>query len=91
VAAVEESCEVASITRTHASGVVAEPGNARALADAILTFYRDRTLMHQYGANARTTGLSFDRRVQVARYMDLFRRVSATPPVAAPVAARRTA
>ena len=73
VAAVEESCEVASITTTHECGLVAEPGDARALADRVETFYRDRDMTRRYGAHAREVGLSFDRRVQVGRYADLFR------------------
>ena len=39
VAAVEEACEVASIATTHDCGLVAEPGDAQALADAIRAFY----------------------------------------------------
>lgn len=80
VAAVEESCEVASITRRAECGLVAEPGNARALAERIRTFYRDRDLTARCGANARVVGLEFDRRKQVSRYLELFRRVSRSAP-----------
>ena len=86
VAAVEASCEVASITRTHECGLVAEPGDARQLADRILTFYRDRELLRRCGENARRVSLSFDRRGQVAKYMDLFRQVTARPSQAAAAA-----
>ena len=72
VAAVEETCEVASITRARECGLVAEPGNARDLADQILAFYRDREMTTRYGANARRAGLAFDRTVQVNHYMQLF-------------------
>ena len=75
VAAVEEDCEVASITRRHQCGLVAEPGEAKALADRIREFYGDRELTRRFGANARAVGLTFDRRGQVAKYMDLFRSV----------------
>ena len=44
VAAVEPSCEIASITQSNQCGLVAEPSNARAMADAIMTFYNDRDL-----------------------------------------------
>jgi hypothetical protein len=63
---------------------VAEPGNPRQLADRILAFYRDRDMTSRCGANARRVGLTFDRRAQVARYMDLFR------DLARPAAARTT-
>jgi hypothetical protein len=83
VAAVEESCEVAAITRTNDCGLLAQPGNARDLADRILDLYRDRNLAERLGANARTVGLSFDRSLQVEKYMHLFTtvapRTTATP------------
>lgn len=79
VAAVEDGCEVAVIARDGACGLVAEPGNARELADRILTFYRDRPMAMTYGANARAVGVTFDRKAQVARYMDLFREITESP------------
>jgi colanic acid biosynthesis glycosyl transferase WcaI len=76
VAAVEETCEVASITERHQCGLVAAPGDAQSLAARIREFYRDRALTMRFGANARTVGLSFDRRRQVSKYMELFRTVA---------------
>jgi glycosyltransferase involved in cell wall biosynthesis len=76
VAAVEEDCEVAALTRRHACGLVTEPGEAEALAAAIRTLYRDRELMARMGANARQAGVSFDRRTQVAKYRALFEQVT---------------
>jgi glycosyltransferase involved in cell wall biosynthesis len=76
VAAVEERCETAAITRARECGLQAEPGNAHELAVKILTFYRDPELMRRYGANARTAGLYFDRARQVTAYMDLFCELS---------------
>lgn len=76
VAAVEEGCEVAALTRRYGSGLVVEPGNATALAAAIRTFYEDRQQTVRAGERAREAGVSFDRRVQVARYMDVFRQVA---------------
>ncbi len=76
VAAVEETCEVASLTTTRQCGLVAEPGDAAALAERIRTFYADRDLRTRFGANARAAGLGFDRRAQVAKYMDLFTKVA---------------
>jgi glycosyltransferase involved in cell wall biosynthesis len=75
IAAVEEDCEVATLTRTHECGLVAEPGDADQLADRILSLYRDPERVRQYGVNARRVGLTFDRRAQVAKYMQLFRDV----------------
>jgi glycosyltransferase involved in cell wall biosynthesis len=86
VAAVEEACEVASMTRAHQCGLVADPGDARQLADCVEALYRDRELTRRCGANARRLGLSFDRRVQVARYAEVFR--SLMPAAAARVGAR---
>jgi putative colanic acid biosynthesis glycosyltransferase WcaI len=76
VAAVEPDCEVALLARTHECGLVAEPGDATALADRIRTFHADRELTGRFGRNARAVGLTFDRRVQVTRYMEVFRRVT---------------
>jgi glycosyltransferase involved in cell wall biosynthesis len=89
VAAVEEDCEVATLTRTHDCGLVAAPGDPAQLADRIRQFHGDRELTRRCGANARAVGLTFDRRAQVARYMQLFRdvaRPAASP--AAPVVAK---
>ena len=82
VAAVEETCEVASITARHECGLVAEPGDPQSLARRIREFHADRAMTARMGANARAVGLSFDRRGQVAKYMDLFRTVRR--PAAAP-------
>ena len=81
VAAVEESCEVASIATTHQCGLLAEPGDAAAIAARIREFHADREMTARFGANARAVGVSFDRRLQVARYMDVFRRVRPTADV----------
>jgi glycosyltransferase involved in cell wall biosynthesis len=75
VAAVEDECEVASIVRTQQCGRLAGPGNARDLADQILAFHADRAMAERLGANARAAGMAYDRRGQVRRYVDLFRRI----------------
>jgi glycosyltransferase involved in cell wall biosynthesis len=77
VAAVEEACEVASIATTHDCGLVVEPGNPQALADAIRACRADRARLAQRGANARAISTSFDRAGQVARYLEVFRTVKA--------------
>lgn len=92
VAAVEDDCEVASITRRHECGLVAEPGDPRQLADRILEFHRDREMAARFGDNARRVGVSFDRRTQVARYMELFHSVARRAPIpVAPAVAERKA
>lgn len=86
VAAVEDTCEVAAITRTSECGLIAQPGNARDLADRILDLYRDRDLGRRLGEKARAVGLSFDRSLQVAKYMRLFEAVVPPSPGAASIA-----
>jgi colanic acid biosynthesis glycosyl transferase WcaI len=82
IAAVEDTCEVASIATSHQCGLVAEPGDARQLADRVMTFYRNREMTTRYGENARAVGLSFDRRLQVSRYADVFRQLCGEAAVA---------
>lgn len=79
VAAVEETCEVAALTRRHECGLVVPPGDARKLADAIRVFRADRARAARCGANARILASSFDRRTQVGRYMEVFRSLRPAP------------
>src|SRR5439155_20992444 len=72
VAAVEEACEVAAITRKYDCGLVVEPDHPEDLAQKILTLYHDRTLADRLGANARQAALAFDRPLQVRAYYQLF-------------------
>jgi glycosyltransferase involved in cell wall biosynthesis len=87
VAAVEAGCEVAEITRAHECGLLAEPGNARDLADKIRQLHADRELTRRLAANARRAGLGFDRRQQVARYMHVFDAVRRSAAGVAPTTA----
>lgn len=80
VAAVEESCEVATITRRYDAGLLAAPGDAKELADKILTLYHDRDLAQRLGANARQAALAFDRPLQVHAYYSLFRQLADASP-----------
>jgi glycosyltransferase involved in cell wall biosynthesis len=72
VAAVDRDSEVAAATDKHHCGLVVEPGNARQLADSILTLYYDASQRRQLGSNARNAALEFDRPIQIRRYFDLF-------------------
>jgi glycosyltransferase involved in cell wall biosynthesis len=89
VAAVEEACEVASITRAYDCGLLATPGDARDLADRILELYHDPARAAACGARARAAGLSFDRTLQVAKYMTLFSSIAGpgSPSIAGKIAA----
>jgi glycosyltransferase involved in cell wall biosynthesis len=87
IAAVEEQCEVAALTRSRACGLVVEPGSAGPFAEAVMTFYRDRAMAARCGRQAREAALTFDRRTQVARYLDVFRAVCRTRSPAAPAGA----
>ena len=72
VAAVEESSEVAAITRAHGCGLLARPGAASDLAERIVELYADPARVRSLGERARTAALGFDRGVQVAAYHALF-------------------
>ena len=76
VAAVEEACEVADITKTYDCGFVTEPGNAQDLADKILALYLNREMTKRMGHNARQAGLMFDRSRQVRAYYNLFQELT---------------
>jgi glycosyltransferase involved in cell wall biosynthesis len=87
VAAVEETCEVAAITAQNACGLVAEPGNAASVAARIRQLHADRDLAARLAANARRTSALFERRLQIRRYVDVFRAVTGPQAVAEPAAA----
>ena len=68
VAAVESSSEVAALTTTHGSGVVTVPGDAAALADAIIALADDPARRQAMGARARDAATLFARDRQVAAH-----------------------
>ncbi len=68
VAAVEDACEVAAITRRHGSGLLAPPGDAAALAERIRALYRDRATLARLADRALQAGAAFDRPAAVAAY-----------------------
>ena len=87
IAAVEDSCEVAAITRKYDCGLIARPGDPRVLAERVEALYRDRSLASRLGENARAASLGFDRAAQVRKYADLFRTVTQPGLSPAPVSA----
>jgi len=76
VAAVEEESEITAVTRKYQCGLLAEPGNARQIADCVLTFYNDRALARRYGENARNAAFEFDRPIQIRAYYNLLTAVA---------------
>ena len=76
IAAVDPSCEVATIARDYGCGLLAAPGDPDALAGAIAAMYDDPVTTRLMGQRARSAALQFDRRVAVRAYYDLFIRVA---------------
>lgn len=87
VAAVEDTCEVAAITRRYDCGVIARPEDASALAEAIRAIYHDRARARQMGEHARAASVAFDRAAQVRKYADLFETLKGPRLTAAPAMA----
>ena len=75
VAAVDPSCEVARLAIEHRCGVLAAPGDADALASAVLTLHDDPAMARAMGARARELAWRFDRRAAAQAYYELFVRV----------------
>jgi glycosyltransferase involved in cell wall biosynthesis len=84
IAAVDPDCEVSELTRRYDCGVVAPPGDADALANAIRQLHGDRRRLVEMGGRAREASLAFDRRAQVAKYAALLRHVAKRAPFGAP-------
>jgi len=80
VAAVEDDCEVAVITRQRQCGLLARPEDGEDLARQVLTLYRDPELARQMGRNARQAALAFDRSVQVRAHANLFYELACGAP-----------
>jgi len=76
IAAVDPTCEVATIAQQYHCGVLSSPDDANDLAARIASLYDAPTLVRTMGVNARRAALQFDRRVAVQAYFDLFTRVA---------------
>ncbi len=76
VAAVEEECEVAPLTRAHRCGEVVAPGDAEAFAAHIRHFIERPEELRAMGVRARQAGLQFDR----PRMTAVFNRVLGAVP-----------
>jgi colanic acid biosynthesis glycosyl transferase WcaI len=76
IAAVDHTCEVATIASEYHCGLLAMPGDPDQLAQQIQMLVNQPELTRTMGANARRAAEQFDRRVAVQSYYDLFARVS---------------
>ena len=79
VAAVDEGCDVARITRAHECGLLASPGSPDEMATQIRRVYEDRPLGEAMGRRAREAASAFDRPVSVRAYYDLCTVVATRP------------
>jgi len=73
IAAVEESTEVSAITSRYRCGVLARPGDAAALASAILALADNHQERLAMGERARAAAADFSRERQVARHAGILR------------------
>ncbi len=72
VAATDPTAEPAVIARESGAGLVADAGDAEALADAIVALYQNPELAKEMGMRARQAAHQFDRKVAIQAYHDLF-------------------
>jgi glycosyltransferase involved in cell wall biosynthesis len=85
IAAVDPSCEVATIATQHGCGLVAPPGDLNALVKTIATLADDPASAAKMGENARRASWTYDRRASVRTYYELFAslcHVTTTPSAA---------
>lgn len=79
IAAVDPVSEVAALTERHHCGVLVPPGDAAALADAILRLAGDPHRRRVMGDRARVASELFSRERQVAAHASLIEEVSGRP------------
>jgi colanic acid biosynthesis glycosyl transferase WcaI len=77
IAATDPASEPAQIARDSGCGLIAAPGDAAALAEAIATMYDDPAMTKEMGSRARLVARHYDRTVAVQAYHDVFERVAA--------------
>ena len=77
IAAVDVDCDTADTVRKATCGLVAQPGNGQELAHAILSLYQNPGQREACGQAGRQYFLQhFDRRVVMAKYLDLIERLA---------------
>ena len=79
IAAVEPLTEVAALTEQHQCGVVVTPGDATALASAIIAMADDRTRRDAMGHRSRAASELFARDRQVAAHAQVIQQLAADP------------
>jgi glycosyltransferase involved in cell wall biosynthesis len=79
IAAMDPSAEAADIARAHGCGMLVAPGDADALADAIVALERDADARVAMGARARHAAWQFDRRRAVSTYYDTLAALAGAP------------
>ena len=79
VAAVDESSEVAAITRQHGCGLLATPGSASALTTQILALADDPGRRREMGTRAREAAAWFARDRQVAAHAQVLHHLGNQP------------
>jgi glycosyltransferase involved in cell wall biosynthesis len=77
IAAVDEESEVAAMTAQHGCGVRVAPGDAAALAEAIVSLRANPAQCAAMGERARAASALFDRARQVAAHAALIRAAGA--------------
>jgi colanic acid biosynthesis glycosyl transferase WcaI len=78
LASSEAGSGVATLVRTAECGICVNSGNAKELADAILTLYRDRPLCARMGQLGRLYAeANYSKQVAVARYNELLQKIFA--------------
>lgn len=80
IAAVEPLSEVAALTERHRCGVLVTPGNARALADAVVALADDPHEREAAGGRARVAAELFSRERQVAAHADVLESLDPDAP-----------
>ena len=76
IAAVDPVSEVAALTERHGCGIVVAPGDARALADAIVRFADQPAVRTAMGAKSRVAAELFARDRQVAAHAEVLEEVT---------------
>lgn len=79
IAAVDSEGEIAEMVRKAACGMVVEPENPQALAEAIRSLYNDREKLDLMGMNGRNyLEQKSTRKICVTKYIELFDKVANT-------------
>ena len=74
IASVDDDCDTAEVIRQSKCGLIVPPGDGRALADAIRTFYQRPQALQEAGGAGRAFFLQhYERQTIIRKYIDLIR------------------